>query len=157
MIKNYIILGIIILTILINCFLVYGLLWNPYTLFFDRPEFSTIRFNTRETYAGLAATANFLCLLMLTILMILKFKKKKRLLLISPLFSGLTMFLLFHLPTYYPDSETQYTREGYQYIEQRWYLDNNNVFKRFKSDRPLSTYSDDRTIIWHLDSLSKTQ
>ena len=156
MIKNYLISGIIILTVLLNCFLAYGLMWNPYTLFFDRPEFSTIRFNIRDAYAELAAVANSLFLILLTILTFLKFKRQKSLLLISPLFSGLTLYLLLHLQTYYPDSETQYIKEGYQYIEQRWYLDNKNVFKRFKSDRPLTTYTNDRTIIWHLDSLSKT-
>ena len=51
-------------------------MWNPYTLFFDRPEFSTILFNIRNAYAVLAAIVNFLFLLILTLLMLLKFKRK---------------------------------------------------------------------------------
>ena len=130
-------------------------MWNPYTLYFDRPELSYITFEKRDLYASIAAITNFVLLIILTILMILRYKKSKRLLIISPLFSGLTMFLLFHVQTYYPDAQTEYTTDGYQYKEQSWYLHNDSTFKRFKSYQPLSKYSDDRAIIWHLDSLSK--
>lgn len=157
MINAFINLVIVILTILFNCLLTYELIWDPYSLYFDRPEFSKINFNSRDNYAASVAGINFLLLLTLTVLMIRKIKKTDQLLIVSPLFSGLTLFLLLHIQSYYPDSETEYTKHGYRYLEQRWYLHNKNVFKRFKSGKPLNAYSDHKTIVWQLDSSSKVQ
>jgi hypothetical protein len=153
--KNLITAGLVAFTILLNCFLVYFLMWNPYSLYFDRPEFSHTPYTRRESYAGLTALFNFLFLLILTILMIRSFNRKRRFFILAPLFSGLTLFLLLYVQAYYPDSVSQYTKDGFQFMEQTWYLDNNHLYKRFKSDRPVMTYSDSREIVWQLDSISK--
>jgi hypothetical protein len=156
MYRNHIILFLVLLTILFNCLLTYGLLWNPYTLYFDRPEFSTTPFATRDFYAGATAITNFVILLGLTIVMVIKYWKVKRFFIVTPLFSLLTLFLLLQVQTFYPDAETEYTKDGYQYLEQRWYLKSENTFKKFRSDKPLSIYSGNhRAIIWQLDSISE--
>jgi hypothetical protein len=154
--RNHIILLLVLLTILFNCLLTYELLWNPYTLYFDRPEFSKTPFETRELYAVVTAIANFVILLGLTVVMAFKYWKAKRYFIPAPIFSLLTLFLLLKVQTFYPDAETEYTKDGYQYMEQRWYLNNESIFKKFKSDRPLSVYSGNhRAIIWQLDSMSE--
>ena len=105
-------------------------------------------------YASIATNLNFLILLGLTILMIIKFWKYKQIFWITPIFGGLTLGLILHIQNYYPDANSSYTKNGYHYLEQSWYLDGEDVFKRFKSDKPINTYSDERTIVWHLDSIS---
>jgi hypothetical protein len=128
-------------------------MWNPYSLYFDRPELSHMRYEIRENYSVIVAVVNFVILFLLTVIMIIKLWKQKRLFIWAPLFSLLTLLLILHVQTYFPDSIREYTKDGYQYLEQAWYLKGNNTFKRFKSDTLLNVYSDHREIIWRLDTM----
>jgi cellulose synthase/poly-beta-1,6-N-acetylglucosamine synthase-like glycosyltransferase len=152
---NHLKLLVILLIIMFNLLLTYILMWNPYTLFFKRPELSNINFETRDYYSSIIALVNFILLFGLTIVTIIKFWKTKRIFWITPLFSGATLFLLLHVQKYYPDADSRYTKNGYIYLEQSWYMNGRNTFKRFKSEQPSHKYSNDQTIIWHLDSISE--
>lgn len=142
-------------TLLFMFLLTYMLMWNPYSLYFDRPEFSSTPYDRRELFAGLTALFNFLILLGLTVFSIIKYWKEKKFVIWTPFVGVATLLILLHLNEFYPDSISQYTKDGFQYLEQGWYLDNENTFKRFKSEKPLKNYSDHRQIIWRLDSISK--
>ena len=80
MFRNYIILLLIILTILFNCALIHGLLWNPYILYFDRPEFSKTSFEARDLYAEVTTYTNLIILLGLAVVMVIKYYKEKKVL-----------------------------------------------------------------------------
>ena len=156
--KSYInhlkLLGLL-LTILFMCLLTYGLMWNPYRLYFDRPELSSIPYDKRELFAGLTALTNFLILLGMTFFSVFKFWKQKKFVVWAPIIAVATLLLLLRMNDFYPDSQSEYTKDGFQYLEQHWYLDNENTFKRFKSEKPLNKYSDHRTIVWQLDSIQR--
>ena len=136
------------------CLLTYILMWNPYTLYFYRPEFSSTAYQRRELLAGLSAIFSFLLLLVMTIFSVIKFRKQKKFVIWTPLIGVVILLILLRMNKFYPDSNSEYTKDGFQYLEQRWYLDNENIFKRFKSEKPLKEYSYHKTIIWKLDSIN---
>ena len=150
--KNYFKLIGVLLTCTLNLVLCYLLLWNPYTLYFDRPEFSRIDFQTREKYAAIATCLNLAILAGMTILMIVRYGKRRRIFVPTPMFSVLTLFLVLHVQTFFPDAESEYTKGGYRYLEQSWYLRGKPIYKRFRSERPFDFYKDHRTVVWRLDS-----
>ncbi len=155
--ENYInhlkLLGLLA-TILFMCLLAYFLMWNPYALYFNRPEFSSTPYDKRELFTGSITLINFLILIGLTIFSIIKYWKQRKFVIWTPFIGLITLFILLKMNKYYPDSQYQYTKNGYQYLEQRWYLEGENTFKRFKSEKPLSNYPNHKSIIWTLDSLS---
>lgn len=147
----------LLLTCTLNVILCYLLLWNPYTLYFDRPEFSDTHFEKRQNYAAIATFINLAILVGMTILMIVRYLKFKRIFVLAPMFSVLTLMLVLHVQTFFPDAESEYTKEGYRYLEQSWYLRGRSSYKRFKSDKPFDFYKDHRTVVWRLDSSAKTE
>ncbi len=153
--RNNIILLLVLLTIVFNCFLIYGLLWNPYNLYFDRPELSSTPYETREIYAKSATITNLIILLGLTVIMVFKYWKTKKFFLPAPLFSLFTFLILLQVQSFYPDSQTSYTKDEYRYLEQSWHLKGNNIFKKFKSDKPENAYPEHRAIIWKLESINE--
>ena len=158
MYRNHILFLILLLTILFNCLLTYVLILNPYTLFFERPEFSETSFEKRDFYAVAYAITNFIILFGLTIVMVIKYWKVKRIFILTPLFSLLTLLLLLQVQTFYPDSESEFTKDGYIYLEQKWNNKSKTIFKKFRSVKPLSKYSKNRrAIIWQLDSISRNK
>ena len=142
-------------TILFMFLLTYLLMWNPYTLYFDRPEFSSTPYERRESFAELAALFNFLILLGLTVFSVVRFWKKKKFVLLTPVVGVVTLIFLLQMNKYYPDSNSEYTKYGYRFLEQRWHHKGDNNFKRFKSEKRFEQYSDNKQIIWQLDSVSK--
>ena len=145
----------LLLIILFMFFLTYLLIWNPYSLYFNRPEFSATPSDRRELFSGLAAFTNFILLVGLTVFSIIKFWRKRKFIIWTPLAGILTLLILMRMMTLFPDSHFEYTKDGYRYLEQKWHKDNEVVFKRFKSEKPINSYSNHRTIVWELDSISK--
>lgn len=141
-------------TILCTSLLAYMLMWNPYSLYFDRPELSSTPYDRRELFAQLAALFNFLLLFALTVFSVIKFWNQRKFVIWTPIMGVATFVLLLQMNEFYPDSHSEYTKDEFQYLEQRWYLDNENIFKRFKSEKPLNHYSDPKHIIWQLDSIN---
>jgi hypothetical protein len=152
---NYLTLLGVLLTCSLNAILCYLLLWNPYTLYFDRPEFSRTHFETREKYAAIATYLNLAILAGMTIVMIVKYGKSRRIFVLTPIFSILTLILVLRVQIFFPDAESEYTKDGYRYLEQSWYLRGRSSYKRFRSDKPFDFYKDHRTVVWRLDSSAK--
>lgn len=158
MYRNHFILLLVILTIIFNCLLATSFIWSPYNLYFERPEFSKTPFETRDLLSKAATITNFVILFGLTVVMIIKYWKTKKYFLPTLLFSLLTLVIMLQLDTYYPDAEKEYTKNGYQYLEQEWYSDNESIFKRFKSDKPLKAYNGNyKAVIWQLESISENK
>jgi hypothetical protein len=142
----------VLLTLLFNCLMTYYLMWMPYSLYIERPEFSHIPFKLRETYSFIASIITFLILLALSIVMIYKLRKKEKFFFWAPLLSVLAFFLTHSMSKFYPDSTFEYTNNGYRYLEEKWYLDGKKTYKRFKSEKRFEEYSDSRSVVWTLDS-----
>lgn len=144
---------VVILSIPLNGLLIYSLLWNPYSLYFDRPEFSETDFPTRFANAFLASWGNIILLSGATVWMIVHYFRKKKLLFIAPVVSALTIFMMRHAQTYYPDSLSEFTGDdGYGYRIEEWYLEGKNIYKRWKSKKLANHYKYRENIVWKLDS-----
>lgn len=145
----------LLLVILFLCILVCMLMWNPYSLYFNRPEFSEIPYKRRELLAEIAAVVNLIILIWLGVISIIQFWRHRKFVVWTPLVLVATLLILSRINKLYPDSESEYTKDGYRFLEQGWYMGNERTFKRFKSEKPYESYSDDRAIIWKLDSIHR--
>ena len=130
-------------------------MWNPYSLYFDRPEFSETHLTTRDNYALIATIANFILLWGTLIWAIIVWYKKSKFSFIATIMSVLTFWLIMKVQDYHANMNSEYTENGYQYKVQKWYLDGDNVYKRWKSQDSLKTYNNPREIVWELDSMKK--
>jgi len=152
--KHFILFGILGILVF-NLFLTYGLMWNPYSLYFDRPEFSETHFTTRDNYALIVTIANFILLWGTLIWAIIVWYKKSKFSFIAPIISVLTFWLIMEVQDYYANMNSTWTENGYQYKVQKWYLDGDNIYKRWKSQDSLKSYDNHREIVWELDSMKK--
>ena len=130
-------------------------MWNPYSLYFDRPEFSETHFTTRDNYALIVTIANFILLWGTLIWAIIVWYKKSKFSFIAPIISVLTFWLIMEVQDYYANMNSTWTENGYQYKVQKWYLDGDNIYKRWKSQDSLKSYDNHREIVWELDSMKK--
>ena len=145
----------IIVVIFFNLLLTYLLMWNPYSLYFNRPEFSETNFETRDNLALTTAIMNFILIWGSVIWAVLDWKRKKIFNILAPILSGLTFWILMEVQDYYPDAHSEWTENGYQIKTQKWYLDGDKIYKRWKSRDSLKTYDNHREIIWELNSIKK--
>lgn len=145
----------VILTCLLNLLLCYALLWNPYSLYFDRPEFSQTPFELRERYAAIAILINIVLLIGTMTWMFIRYRRTERFVILAPACSVVTLISVLYVQRYLPNGQAEYTKDGYRFLEQSWYLDQKPKFKRFKSAEPDSFYKDRRTVVWILDSVSE--
>lgn len=145
----------IILTCILNLLLCYALLWNPYSLYFDRPELSQTPFELRERYAALAIAINIALLIGTTAWMVIRYWKAQRFVIWAPVCSVLTLILVLYVQRDLPNGQSEYTKDGYRYLEQSWYSDQEPIIKRYRSAQPDSFYKDYRNIVWILDSTSE--
>jgi len=138
-----------------NCLMIYGLLWNPYTIYFNRPELSHIPYHTRDIIANFITIVHLLGLVAMTIWMLVRLIKMKRFLWIFPAISAISMLAVYFINDDYPSSQYRYIENNHMYYVQIWWLDGKNTYKRFKSEQPYSKEDYSDSIVWDLDSLSK--
>jgi hypothetical protein len=151
--RKYILLLGLLVVICFNLLVTYGLLWNPYRLYFHTPEFSDIYFKTRDNYALSALVLHFILLWGSSIWAIILWVKKSKLSLIAPIVSGLTLLVFMEMQSHYPDMNSEWSKDGHQYKVQKWYLDGDKAYKRWKSKDPIKTYNSTKEIVWVLDSM----
>ena len=145
----------LIVTLIFTCFTGYLLLkMNLYSLYFKRPEMSYLPLNTRNLYINIASIGNLVIIVGLLGISVYKFWKKKAFFIWTPLVVLSSFILLMSMSQYYPDSQSQYLKEGYLYWDQTWAREGNESFKRFKSQKSISEYTDLKNIVWELDSTS---
>jgi len=123
-------------------------MWNSYSLYFDRPEFSFISYETRQTFISTSIILNFIILWGSLILTIIKFRRKKVFSLIAPLASGLTILAMYHVKSYYPDSNSEWTKNGYQIKKQHWFNGDEKFTKIWRSKDSLEKYDSHNDIVW---------
>ena len=146
-----IIIGIFVI-VLLNLFLTYILAWNPFALYFDKPEFSNTHFEIRERNAYFVTVINIILLWVGTIWTIRNYIKKGKFSFIAPVISIATICILIALNQFYPDSLQEYTKEGYQILEERFSTTKGKVFKRWISKDSLKNIKNYKEIVWVLDS-----
>jgi len=167
MLRDFIKLMLILTTLLFNVFLIWILLYNPFTqLLLDKnqpyhdPPASTI-----------IVVINFAVILVLVISSVyltIVFFRRKKLFIASPIFSVvviLTLLAIRGLSLNYPSSIFYETKNGHFYINEIWWNQPNHkrTFKRWKSIRPYDQKLDptgrilsDTSMHYTLDSFSES-
>jgi len=145
----------LIVTVIFACLTAYLLLWlNLYSLYFKRPEMSYLPLKTRNLYISIASIGNFVIILGLLGISVYKFWKSKSFFIWTPLAVFSSFILLMTMSQYYPDNQKQYLQGEYLYWDQSWTREGNESFKRFRSEKPVSNYTDLKDIVWILDGAS---
>lgn len=141
-----------ILIIIFSVIVCYWLLYNPYSLYFYRPELSEIPFKKREFYVTILTLTHLLILIGLNIFSIIRLLKRRQFVIITPLFCIITIYIHICLNNLYPNSKIEYTNDGFRYLEHRWTSGNKKTYKIFKSKEPFESYQNENEIVWQLES-----
>jgi hypothetical protein len=75
----------VLFTVMMNCILVYVLIFNPYALYFDRLFFSETSEATLHILAISATLLNLILIIGLMVIMMIKYWKKKKFFVLAPI------------------------------------------------------------------------
>ena len=137
----------------LNVFLIYVVAHSPYHMFLNQLEYSHVDYKTRELISRVLTVSHILILFASVLVPFVNIWRTKRVELF-PVFAGsLTILFLiwFSQENYYPDGIREYSKDGYRYRIETWYLDGENKYKRWKSSHPDNGKSY-HEIEWTLDS-----
>lgn len=137
----------------LNLFLIYLVAYSPYHIFLEQPQYSHINFKTRELVVKGLTYAHMLVLLASIVWIFFHNWRTKNVSLFPVIAGSLTILLLlwFHRQNYYPDGIREFSKGGYRYRIETWYLDGENKYIRWRSSEPDSGKYH-KEIEWNLDS-----
>lgn len=87
----------VLFTLMLNCLLVYVLVFNPYAWYFDKLFFSGTSDETLHVLALTATILNLILIIGLMLIMIFKYWKKKKFFVLAPIVSFLTLYFILYL------------------------------------------------------------
>ena len=116
----------------------------------ERPRFSTINVNTRDTLNLVLRVVLIIGIWLPILLVILKRKWKIKTLTIATLISLILFLIMFKSQEVYPDEESQFTENGYQHCIEKWNQQNHVKIEHWKSRDSLKNYISHRHIEWEL-------
>lgn len=146
-------------TLLFNALLIYYLFWTPFdALLSDETQPYSIAYPYNQIVVYAVDTVVFL-LVATSALMLWKVYKTEKLFVYAPLFSLLVLTVLVF--TYYrlskfPDSTSEYVKNGYYYKTEIWLTKSRHTYKRWRSEKPYVDNSNVDNLRYTLDSLSDT-
>jgi len=138
------------LFIILNLVPTYLWLWGISLIDIERPEFSNINVNTRDTLNSIMRIVILIGLWIPILIIILKRKWKLKTLLLPTLISLVLFLIMFKSQDVYPDEESQYTENGYQHRIEKWNDKDNVKIKHWISRDSLKNHISHRQIEWVL-------
>ena len=138
------------LFIILNLVPTYLWLWGMSFIELERPRFSSINVNTRDTLNLVLRVVLIVGIWVPILLVILKRKWKTKALTIPTLISLILFVIMFKSQEVYPDEESQFTENGYQHCIEKWNQKNQVKIEHWKSRDSLKNYISHRHIEWEL-------
>jgi hypothetical protein len=138
------------LFIILNLVPTYLWLWGMSFIDLERPRFSSINVNTRDTLNLVLRVVLIVGIWLPILLVILKRKWKIKTLTIPTLISLILFVIMFKSQEVYPDEESQFTENGYQHSIEKWNQQNQVKIEHWKSRDSLKNYISHRHIEWEL-------
>lgn len=139
-----------ILFIILNLFPTYLWLWGVSFIDLERPEFSNISVNTRNTLGSILRFLLLIGLWLPILIVLLKQPWKIKALVIPTLISLILFLIMVKSQDVYPDEESEYTENGYQHRIEKWNKKNHVKIKHWKSRDSLKNQDSHRYIEWEL-------
>ena len=138
------------LFIILNLVPTYLWLWGMSFIDLERPRFSSINVNTRDTLNLVLRVVLIVGIWVPILLVILKRKWETKALTIPTLISLILFVIMFKSQEVYPDEESQFTENGYQHCIEKWNQKNQVKIEHWKSRDSLKNYISHRHIEWEL-------
>lgn len=138
------------LYIILNIVPTYLWLWGLSFIDLERPEFSNIIVDTRDTLDSVLRFVLLIGLWLPMLLVILKRKWRIKALIVPTLTSLILFIIMVNPQNVYPDEESQYTENGYQHRVEKWNEKNQVKIKHWKSRDSMKNYISHRHIEWEL-------
>ena len=137
------------LFVILNLVPTYLWLWGIPFIYLERPEYSQIEVNTRDilTYIQLAVIIAGLWIPLAIVIWKRNWNLKA---LILPTLVSAAIFSTMVLSHDYPNSESEYTEDGYQHRIEKWTEPNGTTIKHWKSLDSLKNHQSHRHIKWEL-------
>jgi len=148
--KKVLFISLFGLFIILNLVPTYLWLWGMSFIDLERPRFSSINVNTRDTLKLVLRVVLIVGIWLPILLVILKRKWKIKTLTIPTLISLILFVIMFKSQEVYPDEESQFTENGYQHSIQKWNQQNQVKIEHWKSRDSLKNYISHRHIEWEL-------
>jgi hypothetical protein len=145
----------VLVTLVVNAFVTYGLLFNAYHGYLDSPQFSKIDPGTIRLWSDVLLIVNLILIWGTSIWMIFLFWKRGRFVFYAPIVTAVTIIVLVFMMRATPDSVSEYTRQGYKYREEIWWLGGKvDKYRKWKSLKPVTDVNIGEKVVWELDSIS---
>ena len=138
------------LFIILNLVPTYLWSWGISFINLERPEFSSINVNSRDSLSLVLRFALLVGLWLPILLVILKRKWEINALTVPTLISLMLFLIMFKSQDACPDEESQFTKNGYQYRIEKWNQQSQVKIEHWKSIDSLKNYISDRHIKWKL-------
>jgi hypothetical protein len=148
--KKVLFISLFGLFIILNLVPTYLWLWGMSFIDLERPRFSSINVNTRDTLNLVLRIVLIVGIWVPILLVILKRKWKTKALTIPTLISLILFVIMFKSQEVYPDEESQFTENGYQHSIEKWNQQNQVKIEHWKSRDSLKNYISHRHIEWEL-------
>ncbi len=142
--------SLFVLFIILNLVPTYLWLWGISLIDLERPEYSNINVNTRDTLNSILRVVILVGLWLPILLIIFKRLWKIKTLIIPTLISLVLFLIMFKSQDVYPDEESQYTENGYQHRIEKWNDKDNVKMKHWISQDSLKNHISHRHIEWKL-------
>ena len=126
--KKVLFISLFGLFIILNLVPTYLWLWGMSFIDLERPRFSSINVNTRDTLNLVLRVVLIVGIWVPILLVILKRKWETKALIIPTLISLILFFIMFKSQEVYPDEESQFTENGYQHCIEKW-NQKNRIYK----------------------------
>ncbi len=127
-------------------------MWGISLIDIERPEYSNIDVNNRDTITTILRIIILIGLWIPILIIILKRHWKIKALILPTLVS-ITLFSTMYISQdVYPNSESEYTEDGYQHRIEKWTEHNVTTIKHWKSQDSLKNHPSHRHIKWELMS-----
>lgn len=148
--KRVLFISLFGLFIILNLVPTYFWLWGMSFIDLERPRFSSININTRDTLDSVLRFVLIVGIWLPILLVIFKRKWKIKALTVPTLISLLLFLIMFKSQEVYPDEESQFTENGYQHRIEKWNQQNLVKIEHWKSRDSLKNYITHRHIEWEL-------
>jgi glucan phosphoethanolaminetransferase (alkaline phosphatase superfamily) len=138
------------LFIILNLVPTYLWLWGMSFIDLERPKFSSINVETRDTLNSFLRFILIVGIWLPILLVVWKRKWKIKALTIPALMSLILFVIMYKSQEVYPDEESQFSKNGYQYRNEKWNEKNQLKIVHWKSRDSFKNYISDRHIEWIL-------
>jgi hypothetical protein len=139
------------LFIILNLIPSYLWLWGIPFVNLERPEYSYIEVSARDILTFIQRTFIIAGLWIPFVIVIWKRNWNLKAL-VMPTLASIALFLAMVISHDYPNSESEYTEDGYQHRIEKWTESNRTTIKHWKSQDSLKNYLSRRHINWKLIS-----